>query len=104
VSPYPFTLKLLTCQGCRITFHSENIDPPYAIVVCQKECHPYRTSNGQMKTSIPSNSHYHVNLNCIRATAPWFLPSELVVPEDVLTCLTDIHKGFVYGMLGIQIT
>ena len=57
-----------------------------------------------MKTpSTPNNSHYHLNLQCIRAAVPNFLPSELVVPEDVLPHLTDEHKGFVFGILGILI-
>ena len=109
VSPYPFTLKLLTsriqiCQGCRISFHPDNDQPPHDLVVCRKECRPYRTQNGQMKTpSTPSNSHYHLNLQCIRAAAPSFMPSELVIPEDVLANLTDVHKGYVFGMLGIQV-
>ena len=78
VSPYPFTLKRLTpqiqiCHGCRIPFHPNNDQPPYDLVVCQKKCCPYKIHNGQMKTpSTPSNCHYHVNLNCIRAAAPHF--------------------------------
>lgn len=109
VSPYPFTLKILTpriqiCQGCCIPFHSDNDQPPYDLVVCRKECHPYKAHNDEMKTlSTPNNSHYHINLNCIRAAAPSFLPSELVVPDDVLAYLTDVHKGFIFGMLGIRI-
>ena len=65
VSPYPFTLKILTsrirvCQSWRIPF-SDNMEPPYDLVISRKECRPYRSQGGQSKTpSVPSNSHYHV--------------------------------------------
>ena len=109
VSPYPFTLKILTqqiriCQGCRIPFHSGNDQPPYNLVVCRKECRPYKAPDGQIKTpSTPSNSHYHVNLHCIRAAEPTFMPGGLVVPDEVRSCLSDSHRHFIYSMLGIYI-
>ena len=89
VSSYPFTLKMLTscirvCQSCRIPF-SDNMEPPYDLVILR------------------SNSQYHVSLHCITAAEPSFLPSELIIPEDVLGHLTDIHRGFLYASLGIHV-
>ena len=80
------------------------MEPPYDSVISRKECRPYRSQGGQSKTpSVPSNSHYHVSLHCIRAAEPSFLPSELIIPEDVLEHLTDIHRGFLYASLGIHV-
>ena len=108
ISPYPFMLKVLTarihiCQSCQITF-DDSREPPYDLVVSRKECQPYKAQGGQIKTpSAASNSHYHVNLHCIRAADPAFNPVALVIPDDVCTYLQDIHKGFLYGTLGIHV-
>ena len=108
ISPYPFMLKVLTtririCQSCRITF-DDSREPPYDLVVSRKECRPYKSQGGQFKSpSAASNSHYHVNLHCIRAADPAFNPVALVIPDDVRTYLQDIHRGFLYATLGIHV-
>jgi len=109
ISPYPFTLKMLTgriqvCQSCRIPFRSSSTEPPYDLVIARKECRPYRGQGGESKTpSTPSNSHYHVSLNCICAAEPSFCARELVIPDEVLECLSDTHKGFLFATLGVTI-
>ena len=56
---------------------------------------------GETRTpSVPSNAHYHVSMQCIRAAEPMFMPQEMVVPEDVYEHLTDVHKGFLFASLG----
>lgn len=110
VSPYPFTLKFLTariqiCQGCRIPFRSGNlsVQPPYDLIVCRKECRPYRAPGGETRTpSEPSNSHYHFDLHCIRAAEPTFSPGELVIPDDVRSSLSDLTGiSFILGLVCI---
>ena len=109
VSPYPFTLKVLSariqiCQSCRIPFHSTSTEEPFDLVVARKECRPYKTQGGETKTpSVPSNSHYHVSMQCIRAAEPMFMPQQMVVPEDVYEHLTDVHKGFLFASFGLKI-
>ena len=109
VSPFPFTLKILTeririCQGCRIPFHPHSDQPPYDLVICRKECRPYRGQGGHIKTpSMPSNSHYHVSMLCVRSAEPTFLPQQLSVPGDVHAYLTMEHKQFIFSMLGLQL-
>ena len=109
ISPYPFTLKFLTnriqiCQACRIPFHSSSTEPPYDLVIARKECRPYKGPGGESKTpSTPSNSHYHVSMHCIRAADLNFSAHELEIPDEVLECLSDLHKGFLYGSLGLDI-
>ena len=108
ISPYPFTLKILTthiqiCQSCRIPFHSTSTEPPYDLVVAWKECRPYRGQGGESKTpSTPSISHYHISIHCIRTAEPRFLPHELVIPDEVREHLTDVHKGFIFTSLGLR--
>ena len=53
--------------------------------------------------SVPSNSHCHVSMQCNRAAEPMFMPQELVVPDDVLEHLTDVHRGFLFASLGLKI-
>ena len=109
ISPYPFTLKILTgriqiCQSCRIPFHSTNTEPPFDLVIARKECRPYRAQGGESKTpSVPSNSHYHVSMQCIRAAEPMFMPQQLVIPDDVREQLTDVHRGFLFASFGLKI-
>lgn len=109
VSPYPFTLKKLTariqiCQGCRIPFRRErlSVQEPYDLVVARLECRPYRAAGGETMTpSQPSNSHYHVSLQCIRSAEPTFSPVTLVIPDDVHSSLSEAHKQFINSALGI---
>ena len=109
ISPCPFTLKVLTdriqiFQSCCIPFHSTSTEPPFDLVVARKECQPYRAQGGETKTpSVPSNSHYHVNMQCIRAAEPMFMPQQLVVPDDAHEHLTNVKKGFLFASLGLKI-
>ena len=109
ISPFPFTLKLLTeririCQGCRIPFHPHSDIPPYNLVVFRKECRPYKGQDGVVKTpSVPSNAHYHVTMPCIRAAEPSFVPGQLVIPPNVHVKLSPAHKEYIFFSLGINI-
>lgn len=96
------TGRIKICQGCRIPFHSAgNIQAPYDLVVCRKECRPYRSPDGQTNTpSVPSNSRYHVNLLCIRAAEPTFRPEQLVVPDDVHEYFSEVHKQYIFSVFG----
>ena len=103
ISPYPFTLKVLSagiqiCQSCHILFHSSSTDheAPFDLVMARKECRPFKA---QGASTVPSNSHYHVSMQCIRAAEPMFMPQQLVVPEDVNKHLTEVHKGFLFASL-----
>lgn len=106
VSPVPFTLKMVTdririCQGFKKTFHPDSDNSPYNVVICQKECRPLKAQDGQTKTpSTPSNLHYHVSLHCIRDADPIFMPEELLIPDDICSCLTDTSTSL-FSMLGL---
>ena len=77
---YPFTLKVLTgriqiYQSCHIPFHSTSTEPTFDLVVARKECRPYKAQGGKTKTPlVPTYSHYHVSIQCIRAAEPMFMP------------------------------
>ena len=108
ISPYPFTLKVLNnriqiCQACRIPFHSSSTEPPYDLVITRKECRPYHGQGSKSITpSMPSNSHYHVSMHCLRAADP-FSSHELVIPNEVCKYLSDTHRGFLYASLRLHI-
>ena len=107
VLPYPFTLKVKTaririCQGCRILFQSD-CQPPLDIVVRRLKCRPYKHDGVTKTPTAPSNSHYHVNMQCILSADPTFVSHELVISEAVHVYLIPIHKQFLLSALGIVI-
>jgi len=64
------------------------------MVVARKECRPYRGQGDETEIpSTPSNSHYHVSMNCILAAEPTFMSHELVIPEEEREHLEDIKRN-----------
>ena len=97
----PFFLKQLTgnirvCQGCRGNLQQANgniPDPPYDMVVAQFENRPYRDASGTLKTPYRvSAAHYHARFVFVHVGDPGFVPSLLVIPQDVLSRLSGIHQ------------
>ena len=100
VSPYPFTLKVKTaririCQGCRIPFQSD-CQAPLDIVVSRLECRPYKHDGVTKTPTAPSNSHYHVNMQCILSADPTFVSHKLVIPEAVRVYLDHSHSQAIF--------
>ena len=88
----PFYVKFIVgnmrvCQGCKgMLKRSDGSVPasPFDLCVARAERRSFRDSNGILITPQKEQpAHYHFNLNCIRAVAPTFVPSSLVVPPDV---------------------
>jgi hypothetical protein len=46
--------------------------------------------------------HYHLNLACVQAVCPTFVPSTLVIPSDVRKKLTPTRVAS-FGDIGLQI-
>jgi len=64
------------CQSCCILFHSTNTEEPFDLVVARKECCLHKTQGGETKIpSAPSNSHYHVSMQCICVAEPMCIVS-----------------------------
>ena len=88
-------LKIKICQGCRKplkTSLGEIPFPPYDICISRKEQRPFFDKTiGDMRTpSRETDSHYHLNADCIRAVEKAFDPHHICVPEDLT--LDNIHK------------
>ena len=84
------------CQiASHISFHSSSTEPPYDLVIAQKEYRPYKRPGGESKTpSTPGNSHNHVSMYLICAADPTFSAHELVIPDKFSDVCPDVQKGF----------
>jgi len=96
----PFTLKFINncisrCQGCKglLRVPATTLPlPPHDLIVSRLECHPYLTPDKSVRIpKTPSNSHYHLRMECLIATDPEFDPHNLVLPEEVKEKLTSQH-------------
>lgn len=61
---------------------------------------PFSRRKGKLPAR-PSNAHYHCRIRCIRAMEPAFVGKALVVPEDVKSCLEDVHLQHLYNEFGV---
>ena len=48
-------------------------------------------------------AHYHLNLSCIRAVAPTFVPSSLIVPPDIGSKLNVVHKEYLHLIFNVTV-
>jgi len=86
----PFILKFKTnlirvCQSCR-----QNFSPSVQLVVARAERRLVQnTTTGINFLGRESNSHYHVQLACLKLACPSFSGLQLIVPPDVKAKLTS---------------
>ena len=88
-------LKVKICQGCLKplkTSLGEILFPPYDICISRKQQRPFFDKTiGDMRTpSRETDSHYHLNADCICAVEKAFNPHLICVPEYLT--LDNIHK------------
>ena len=77
---------------------------PHDLIIARLERRPYRNPLGELTTPFnPSNSHYHLELGCVRAADNTFVPSSLVVPGSVMFQMTQVHKERIMAKLGLHI-
>jgi len=84
------------CQGCKGSLKCANgslLAPPFDLCCARAEKHSFRDSNEILITPNKEQpSHYHINLLCIQAASPSFVPSNIFIPPDVIPKLSTIHK------------
>ncbi|XP_065893382.1 uncharacterized protein [Dysidea avara] len=100
----PFILKFKTnqirvCQSCRQNFSND-----LQLVVAQAERHLVQNmATGTNFLGRESNSHYHLQLSCLRLACPSFSGPQLIIPGEVKAKLTDGHIRFIEQELSIKI-
>ena len=106
-SPYPFTLKFLNsrvqkCQGCKLLFRQPGVEiKSYDLIVSRLERRQFRSPSGELTTPWkPSNAHYHLHLECIRAADSSFIPSMINIPGSVSA---EAHKSLLFCKLGLLV-
>ncbi len=108
----PFFLKFTSgnirvCQGCRQSLRDDNgiIPPePYNLCVGRFEKREWRDKSGKLNCpQRESCAHYHPRLECIAAVEPSFVGQSLVIPDDVLQGLSDVHKMYMLHTFNINI-
>ena len=99
----PFYVRFIAgnirvCQGCRSSLKCANGSipaPPFDLCCARAEKCSYKDHNGILRTPAKEQpSHYRINIRCIQASAPEFVPSSLCVPPEVLAKLTFVHKEY----------
>ena len=108
----PFFIRFIAgnirmCQGCRSSLRS--IDggipqPPFDLAIARFERRSYRDKNGELKTPVREQAaHYHLNVSCVKAVSPCFIPAQLVIPSDILSSLSATHKEYLRLMFGVSL-
>ena len=99
----PFYMRFIEgnicmCQGCKSFLKCANGSlpaPPFDLCCARVEKRSFRDSNGILRTPNKEQpSHYHINLLCIRAASPSFVPSSIFIPPDVMPKLSAVHKEY----------
>ena len=110
----PFEIKFLTpaikiCAGCRKGYARASdgkncLPPPNDLCLVHKEQHLYyNVPNGRQQLSSLSNVHYHANMECLKVRFANFVPSAVLVPNDLKHKLLEEHKVFLLQTFNITI-
>ena len=95
------------CQGCRgMLKRSDGSVPalPFDLCAARAERRSSRDASGTLITPQKEQlAHYHLNLSCIRAVAPTFVPSSLIVPPDIGSKLNVVHKEYLYLIFNVTV-
>ena len=94
------------CRSCRGTLRSTPEllrSPPYDLCVARLGKQQYWNSitNEWCVPSKETNSHYCARMACIQFSFPTFVPTSLVVPEDVSSRLHTVHKNYLSKEFGL---
>ena len=63
----------------------------------------YNVPNGRQQLSLLSNVHYHANVECPKVRVTNFVPSAVLVPDDLKPKLLEAHKDFLFQTFNITI-
>ena len=108
----PFYLKFISgniriCQGCRSSLRATDGTiplPPYNLTIARAERRTFRDTSGNLVTpNKESVSHYHCQVECIKAVEPFFVPQALRVPVDVHSRLQAIHRDYLSEQFGLSL-
>ena len=106
----PFYVKFIAgniriCQGCKGSLKTSDNRipmPPFDIAAARSENRPFRDASGNLITPKRATVyHYHCRPQCIQAVEPHFILSSLLVPADVGTRLTLVHKQHLAALFNI---
>ena len=95
------------CQGCKGFLRDSNGGipaPPFDVCTARAERRTFRDAAGFLR--IPQReqpAHYHLNLSCIRAVSPGFVPASLVVPDDIRQTLNTVHTEYLRLVFGVTL-
>ena len=108
----PFYVRFIAgnmrvCQGCRGNLKRQDGSipaSPFDVCAARAERRSFRDSNGILITPQKEQpAHYHLNLSCIGAVAPTFVPSSLFVPPDVKPKLNVVHKEYLHLVFNLSL-
>ena len=107
LSPGPFTLNFINnqifkCQGCKGQTKTPGASlppPPFDLIVSRMKCRP--PNNSIRVPSNPSNAHYHLRMECLKAADPGFNPLSMVLPHDVKVSVE--HKQLLSSNFGFLV-
>ena len=76
--------------------------PPFDLCTARAERRSFRDSSGNLVTPRKEQpAHYHLNLSCIQAVSPEFVPASMLVPADVMPKLKQAHKEYLRLVFGL---
>ena len=75
----------------------KSLPPLNNLCLVHKEQHLYyNVPNGWQQLSSLSNVHYHANVECPKVWFANFVPSAILVPDDLKPKLLEVHKVFLF--------
>lgn len=101
---YPFRVHFISgnisvCNGCKGRY--EKLGPPHDICLQHKEWRTFTPQGSSIPQTRFSNVYYHCNVSCVMAVWPSFIPSSIIVPSEVQSCLLPEHKHWLYAHFGM---
>ena len=106
--PTPFTLCKITgnisvCAGCHNKYTKSAVTPD-DMCIRHQEWREYRPNPGSpMLQSRFGNVYYHFNVQCVWLRCPWFDPSKLQIPPEIIHQLDSSHKNKLSTMFSVHV-
>ena len=93
----PFTLAKIVgniskCTGCGNPYAKPPV-PPNDLCIRHPQWRSFLSPAGNQQCRF-SPAYYHVNILCITKDWPYFRPTDLIIPPELLSCLTPAHQQF----------
>ena len=94
--------NISTCFGCRNSLKKFQ-DPPADLCIQHQDWRDYIAPNTGISQAKYGNVYYHCRPECVKLRHANFLPSTLLVPQDIVEKLSSVHKNYLCATFGLTV-